>query len=279
MNKRGFRFVQEVMLCRFAISLSTLMLSVGMVSAAPKWKQDLKPIKPGNYPPLTAGKLEYSLSWKGLLNSGKLEFDIGKPGAHKPGVIVIKSTGKSTGPGGTIFPYNGHGWSEVKVDSLMPSFASIGESKRGKHIKTELHYLSDKVTLREVTKQKKKQEVKTHVFGQSPVYDIGSAILFIRSQRLNKGDEIKLMIHPYASPYLLKAKVLGKERLNNQDCIKLSLELHKISLKDMSLKPYKKLKEPALLWFSDDGKRLPLEVRSKVFIGDIRATLEGFKEA
>ena len=267
------------MLSRFTIPLCALILGAGILSAAPAWKKELGPSKPGNFPMLPPGKLEYSLSWKGLLNSGKLGFDIGKPGAHKPGVIVIKSTGKSMGPGGAIFPYNGHGWSEVNVGSLRPRLASVDESKRGKHIRTDLRYFSDKVTFREVTKDKKNQEVKSHVFAQSPVYDIGSAILFIRSQPLKKGDKINLMMHPYSSPYLLKAKVLGREKRDGKPTIKLSLELFKVSTKSLTLKPYKKMKAPAQLWFSDDKLRLPVEVRSKVFIGDVRATLKGFEKS
>lgn len=261
------------------IACYALILGAATVSGAPEWIKQLGPDKPGNHPPLPAGKLEFDLSWKGLLNSGELTFDVGKPGAHKPGVIVIRSSGKSMGPGGSIFPYNGHSWSEINSGSLRPRFLTATEFKRGEQIETVNRFFSDRVAYREISKNKKKQHIESHVFGQSPVYDIGSTILFLRSQKLDNGDEIKLMMHPYSSPYLLTAKVLGREKHNDIDCIKLSLELSKINHEKMTLKPYKKLKEPALLWFSDDKKRLPLEIRSEVFIGDVRATLRGFKEA
>ena len=267
------------MIHRLLIPLCVCLLGVGVASGDPEWKKELGPANPGKHPALPPGKLEFSLSWKGLLNSGKLGFDIGKPGAHKPGVIVIQSTGKSMGPGGAIFPYNGHGWSEINMGNLRPRLVTVDETKRGKHIRTEIRFFNNKASFREVTKEKKKQEVVSHVFAQSPVYDIGSAILFIRSQPLKKGDEINLMLHPYSSPYLLKSKVLGREKRNGTDCIKISLELFKIHVTDLTLKPYKKMKGPAQLWFSDDKLRLPLEIRSKVFIGDVRATLDGFKEA
>lgn len=267
------------MLNRILIPLCTLIAGAGLAFGAPDWKKDLGPAKPGNHPALPPGQLEYALSWKGILNSGKLTFDIGKPGAHKPGVIVIQSTGKSMGPGGVIFPYNGHSWSEINVGSLRPRFLTSTEFKRGKSIETENRFFSNRVAFREISRDKKEKNIQSHIFTQSPVYDIGSAILFIRSQKLDQGDEISFMLHPYSSPYLLKAKSLGKDKLGATDCIKVSLELSKIDVKTLKLRPYKKLKEPALLWFSDDKKRLPLEIRSKVFIGDIRATLQGFKEA
>jgi len=267
------------MLNRFLIPLCSLILGAGTADAAPEWTKQLGPAKPGQHPTLPAGKLEYDLSWKGMLNSGILTFDIGKPGAHKPDVIVIRSTGKSMGPGGAIFPYNGNSWTEINANTLRPRFLSATEFKSGKRIDTVNRFFTNQVSFREITKDKKQQQIESHVFSQSPVYDIGSAILFIRSQKLDTGDNMSFMIHPYSSPYLLKAKVLGKERREGTNCIKVSLELAKINHETFELKPYKKLKEPALLWFTDDKKRLPVEIRSKVFIGDIRATLKGFKEA
>ena len=263
---------------RFLLSILFLALGASAV-AKEQWQKDLGPLKAGEHPALPPGKLEFDLSWKGILNSGKLTFDVGRKGAHKPGVIVIKSSGKSMGPGGVIFPYNGHSWSEINADSLRPRFLTATETKRGERIETMNRFFSDRVAFREIIREDDELTVKSHVFKTSPVHDIGSAILFIRSQRLDKGDEISLMLHPYSSPYLLKAKVLGKEKRDKTDCIKVSLELSKIDVKTFKLRPYKKLKEPAILWFSDDRKRLPLEVRSKVFIGDVRATLQGFKEA
>lgn len=264
--------------------LITLLLatvwSSPIAAEAPQWKQGLKPAHPGEHPGLPPGKLTYKLSWKGILNSGELEFDIGKDGAHKPGIIVVKSTGKSMGLGGTIFPYNGHGWSEIHSRTFRPKLMSASEKKRGKQIKTTNRFTSSRVNFHELTKDKKNRKtVKEHIFAHGPAYDIGSAILFIRSQRLHAGDRISLILHPYSSPYLLQAKVIGREKRDEAKTIKLELRLHKIDLKTLKLKPYKKMKKPATLWFSDDRLRLPVEVRSKVFIGDIRATLEAFNKA
>ena len=43
-------------------------------------------------------------------------------------------------------------------------------------------------------------------------------------------------------------------------------------MKDLSLKPYKKMKT-STLWISDDEDRIPLELRVDAFIGDVRMTL------
>jgi hypothetical protein len=270
------------MATRLHITLCTLALLLTCSPAladADEWQKELGPTTPGNYAPLPPGKLDFELSWKGMLNSGKVGFDIGRSGAHKPGVFVIQSTGQSMGPGGAVFPYRGNCWSEINTHSLRPRVLTATETKRGEQIETKNRFFSNRVAFQETTTEKKKQRVESHVFAQNPVYDIGSAILFIRSQKLDEGDEINLMLHPYSSPYLLKSKVLGKEKLDGSDCIKLSLVLFKIDPQTFKLKAYKKMKEPALLWFSDDHLRLPVEIRSKVFIGDVRATLKAYKKA
>jgi hypothetical protein len=45
-------------------------------------------------------------------------------------------------------------------------------------------------------------------------------------------------------------------------------------MKDLSLKPYKKMKT-STLWITDDEDRVPLELRVEAFIGDVRMTLTG----
>lgn len=259
--------------------LGLLVWSSTPCMAAPKWVEELGPGQPGKHPRLEAGELVFSLSWKGILNSGQVSLDIGKAGAHKPGVVVIQTESKTMGPGGAIFPYQGHGWSEINLHSLRPRYLKTTENKDGKHVETENRFFSNRVTYKRTTTQEEKRWVKSHVFAQSPVHDIGSAILFIRSQKLDPGDQIKLMLHPYSSPYLLTAKVVGRVKHKEVDCIQLSLELSKIDLKTLKLRPYKKLKEPASLWLSDDQQRLPLELRSKIFVGDVRVVLEAYNKA
>ena len=49
--------------------------------------------------------------------------------------------------------------------------------------------------------------------------------------------------------------------------------MRKIDRKTLELLPYKKLKQDAHLWLSDDADRIPIELRAAAFIGDVRATL------
>ena len=68
-------------------------------------------------------------------------------------------------------------------------------------------------------------------------------------------------------------KHLGKEILSSRRTVKYDLQLQKIDRKTRELKTYDKVKS-LILWISDDAERLPLEFRSKVFVGDVRAVLK-----
>ena len=88
---------------------------------------------------------------------------------------------------------------------------------------------------------------------------------------LKNGQTVVMPFHPVATPYLTKVKVLGREMHRGRKCIKMDVSLQKID-DDMSLKHYKKLKS-ATLWLSDDTWRVPVEIRAKVFVGDVRVLL------
>jgi len=104
------------------------------------------------------------------------------------------------------------------------------------------------------------------------MYDLYSSILYIGSQPLANNDKINLVIYPFDEPYLAMVSVLGRERHKGHNCIKLDLKMKKIR-SDLSLKEYEKMKSTTM-WITDNTDRVMVELRSEVFIGDVRATLK-----
>jgi hypothetical protein len=86
---------------------------------------------------------------------------------------------------------------------------------------------------------------KTKEFKFSPVHDLHSALLFIRSQPLKDGDVIRFAVYPAAQPYLADVTVAGHESIKvagkRWPAIKLDLKLQKIE-KDLTLAPHQKFK-------------------------------------
>ncbi len=255
--------------------------STMIIAAEPAWKYELSSTEPGPHQVLMPGTLEYEVSWKGIVQSGKVTMEIGKAGAHKPGTVIVQSTASSMGLAAAIFPYRGRSWTEVRADSLKPTHFSSWEHHQAETVHTINQFLAKRVISKEITREGKppRESVEQQEFPHGPAFEISSALLHIRSQRLRDGDRMSLLVHPFNSPYLLRVKVLGRELHMGRNCIKLSVEMRKIDRKTQQLKPYKKLKKPAHLWLSDDAQRLPVELRADAFIGDIRASLVGFQAA
>lgn len=261
----------------FLLSLAASPLA----SADPTWKKELTSSKPGPFPPLASSTLDLDVSWKGIVNSGKLRMEFAPKDAKKPGVLVVRSSASSLGPAAAIFPYQGNSWSELDPNSLAPRFFRSVVTDKSENTTSTSRYFSNRVECQEITKPlgKGSSTTKDRTFSFAPVFDIYSAILHIRSQKLDQGDRINLVIHPFNNPYLLRVKVIGREAHLDRKTIRLTVGMQKIDRKTLELVPYKKLKSDATLWLSDDADRIPVEFRAAVFIGDIRATMTRFQKS
>lgn len=259
------------------------LAALGVLSAAsaePSWKQELTPATPGTHAPLPSCSLDLILSWKGMVNSGRIHMDVAPQDVKKPGKYVIRSNASSLGAAATLFPYQNHFWSELDPATMMPGYFHAVEKDNKETVTTTTRHFPDRVETTEITKPNSRgAEVKQErVFRFSPTHDIFSAMMHIRSQKLENGDRIHIVVHPFGTPYLLRAKVIGREKHMDRDAIRMSVGMRKIDRKTLELKPYKKLTSDATLWLSDDENRIPIEFRAAVFIGDVRATLTRFKK-
>jgi Protein of unknown function (DUF3108) len=259
-------------------ALFVLALTVSAASADPTWKKELSSPAPGPFPSIAPSSLELQLSWKGMLNSGKVNIDFAPKDAKKAGAFVIRSTAASLGPASGLFPYQNHFWSELNPTTWKPIYFHAVETDRKETVTTTTRHFADRVESTEITKIFKDGKTKRtdRIFQFAPTFDIFSAMLHIRSQKLDIGNQITLVVHPFDNPYLLRVKVIGRELHMNRKAIRLSVGMRKIDRKTLELVAYNKMTSDASLWLSDDADRIPLEFRAAVFIGDVRATMTRF---
>lgn len=255
--------------------LFLLSLAATLLQAAPEWTQQLTSSATGSHPPLDSTKLEFSLSWKGIVEAGYLDIEIAPKDAGKTGQLVVKSSAQSLGLARTLFPYTHSYWSEINPVTLASSYFKSTETDSEEKIITTNRYDASKVEISEASTNLKSSKTTTreNTFTQPGVRDLFSAILFVRSQKLDVNETHRMIILPFKSPYLLKVRVEAKEKHEGKDAIRLTFAMQKINLKTHELVPYKKLKKPVTLWLSDDTDRIPLELRASVYIGDVRAVL------
>jgi hypothetical protein len=243
--------------------------------AAPTWQQELSSPKPGPFPKLQPTSITLQVSWKGLINSGIVNIDFAPPTARKTDFYVVRSSARSVGAAASLFPYQSRFWSELDPVSLRPRYFQSVETDKRETATTTVRHSPDRAICCEVTQRSDTGKVseKNRTFIHTPIFDIFSAMLHVRSQKLEVGDPVTLVICPFESPYLLRVKVISKEVHNGRNAIRLSVGMRKIDSKTLELLPYKKLKQDATLWLSDDADRIPIELRAAAFIGDVRATL------
>lgn len=257
---------------RIALALAFLCAPL---AAAPAWQAELTPATPGAFPKPVPGVLDFTLSWKGMIDAGKLRIEFAPAGAAKPGAYVVRSSAVSLGAAAALFPYRSDFWSEIHPATLRPRHFHSVETDRKETVTTTNEYSPGKVACHETSLLLKTgtTTTKDRTFVFAPLFDMFSAMLFVRSQKLDAGDVISQVVHPFDNPYLLRVKVVGREVHNGRNAIRLSVGMRKIDRRTLELLPYKKLKGEATLWLSDDADRVPIEFRAAAFIGDVRAIL------
>ena len=238
------------------------------------WKNDISSYASGKSSAFSPEKLEYKMSWNGAINSGRLIIEFGKKDKRYPSVFLSHAYGRSTGVAYGLFPYTFTFTSFAKLSNHRPLVFVASEKDNKETVDTKNSYKSPGIHHHSITKVKKNGAVikQDHTFGAKAIHDPITAMLAIRRQPLKNGTTTHLCVHPFASPYFIAIKVLGREKHLGYPCIKLDIKIQKIDKSTGKLRSYKKLKS-ATMWISDDSQRIPVELRSKVFIGDVRATL------
>jgi hypothetical protein len=254
------------------IFLSSLL---SLAHAAPAWQGELTSPTPGSLATPVPSILEFQISWKGMIQAGKVKIEFAPADAPKPGKYVVRSHSESVGAASVLFPYHSSFWSEVNPVDLAPVYFSAVEADDKESVSTKVRHSASKAETVEIVNTLKTGTSKQtdRAFAFSPVFDIFSAMLHVRSQKLDTGDQITLALLPFNTPYLLKVKVMGREMHEGRKAIRLSVGMRKINRTSLELQSYKKLKQDATMWLSDDADRIPIELRAAVFIGDVRASL------
>ncbi|MDB4644392.1 DUF3108 domain-containing protein, partial [bacterium] len=195
----------------------------------------------------------------------------GKKDPKYPKHFITQAYGGSTGWAHALFPFQFNYISFLNPKTRRPLMFVGSEKERDKLTKQEYRFTSSGVTGLETKTRDGKVRTSKDKFPYPNSLDLFSGLLQIRSMTLKNGEKVIMPFHPVASPYLARVKVLGRETHRGRKCIKLDISMEKIDEK-MQLKEYKKLKS-ATVWLSDDAWRIPIEVRAKVYVGDVRILL------
>lgn len=239
---------------------------------SPDWSGSLTTAKgPGNFAPLPPMRLGYRFGWVGL-QAAKAEIRFF---SQTQTTCEIDATGATSGMARALFQLDIYQQAIENKMTLRPIHLFQEEKYRSETVRTNVDFESNQLTgLREKIPDKYPGMPK--IFRFSPVFDMASALLWVRSQPLAEGEIESIVVWASNAPYLATVTVLSRDTIkvngHEERAIKLELKLNGIDSK-MHLKEYKLLKG-GRGWLSDDAKRIPLRMEADIFIGYVFAELE-----
>jgi Protein of unknown function (DUF3108) len=239
---------------------------------SPGWASSLTSDKgPGNFTAPPPMRLAYRFGWSGL-QAAKADIHLFSPTRN---TFEIDAAGGTSGFPRVLFTFDVYHRATENKTTLRPIHFSQEEKYRSETVKTDVDFGSDQVTgLRE--KIPGDQSPKENIFKFSPVFDMATALLWVRSQPLADGETESIVVWASNAPYLARVTVVGRDIIKvgaqKRNAIKLDLKLFRID-KKMQLKEHKLFKG-GRGWLSDDDKRIPLRIEADIFIGYVFAELE-----
>ena len=240
------------------------------------WVKSLTSNKgPGDFAPPPPMRLAYQFGWDGI-QAATADVRVTSPAKN---TLQIDAKGGTSGLPRILFKLDVYHQATENASTLRPIHFVQEEKYRFETIKTSVDFQPTQVTgIRE--KIPSDQLPKPNTFKFSPVFDMATALLWVRSQPLKNGDTESIVVWASNAPYLATVKVIGRDTVRvagrDQRAIKLELHIKKID-KTMQLKEHKLFKS-GRGWLSDDDKRIPLRIEADIFIGYVFAELESVAE-
>ena len=240
-------------------------------SLGENWEATLTKDPAGNFPELRPLRASYRFGWSGLTAAtGEVHFT--KPSEDK---FQLDGTGRTIGLVRALWKLDVNYRAVASAGTLRPVETEQSESYRSKKVITHLTFTNNGVT-RVRTEGKDAAQAKTRQFNFPDLFDLFSAMLYLRSQPLKDRSVYRVVAYPATNAYLATIRVIGREKTSvhagSYSAIKLDLQLKRIG-KQRQLEPHRKFRR-ATIWVSDDPERLLLRIEAQVFVGTVFAELQ-----
>ena len=222
------------------------------------------------------------MSW-GSLEAARVESRCTAP--EGGGEIALTVKARTTGLAHSLYPLDATHISVVDRRTLHPIRLDQSENASGKHLTAHVDFAPGEAVRTNGSAAKGGSNPSGPVdpaknrprhYRYPGLYDMNSALLYMRSLPMNTGDEKTVILMTASIPYLATIKVLGRGRVHvdagDFPAIECSLALEKIN-KNGEVEPRKGFKS-ARAWLTDDANRLLVKAEADVFIGSVTLELE-----
>ncbi len=255
-----------------AATIFSLALLFASTALGAKWETTVTASSPPGFPGPRPMQAKYGFGWSGFPGA-TAEVRLTKPSGNR---LQFDGTIYTTGLVRSLWKFDATYASMVEAGSLRPRETKQIENARNKKTVTSLSFDSTGVTSQEIETPGKTAGPKMRRFDCPNLFDLYSALLYLRSQPLQDRNVQRIVVYPATSAYLATVTVLGRERLSGPsgayNAIKLDLQLNKVG-KNRELEPHRKFRR-ATVWLSDDSDRLLLKIQAQVFVGTVVVELQ-----
>ncbi|MEP6603167.1 MAG: DUF3108 domain-containing protein [Spartobacteria bacterium] len=254
--------------------MSIFCLCAGSVAAA-DWQASLTKDPPGQFPELRSLRAKYNFGWSGFTAAvGDVHF--AKVAEDR---FQFEGNGHTTGLARALWKFDVDHRSLADANTLRPVETTQTETAGKKKQLTHLVFSNAGVARSRSDNPGRPNPNKPKQFNLPSLFDLQSAMLYLRSQPLKDHSTYRIVVYPTTAAYLATITVSGREKISvhagNYNAIQLDLRLNKVG-KNLELEPHKKFKQ-ATLWVSDDNDRLIIRAEAQIFVGSVFAELQSLQ--
>lgn len=252
-----------------------ILLAAVASASATDWEKSITAGPPGPFPPPRSLTATYQFVWAG--------FTAATAEAHftrkSPDRFQLDGTGRTIGLVRALWKMDVTHHAIADAETLRPIALEQTENVRSKTIVTNLTFNNTGVTRTRIETKHGVTKRGTKQFHFPNLFDLHTALLYVRSQSLKQGSVQRIVVFPAASSYVATIKVAGREKISvpagTFNAIKLDLQLNKIGKKH-ELEPHRKFRR-GTIWVSDDADRMLLRIGVQIFVGTVYCDLQSVK--
>lgn len=260
---------------RKTIWTAIVILGLSSSSLAADWQSTLSREPPGNFPQLRPLHASYRFGWAGFTAAtGEVHFTA--PAVDK---FQLDGKGQTIGFVRALWKLDADFHTVANSQTLRPIETQQTENYRKKRLVTRLTFTSKGVTRARTESRDGSTATKTRQFDFTDLFDLPSAMLYLRSQPLTDGSVHRVVVYATTNAYLATVTVLGRSeisvRAGTYRAIKVDLRLDRVG-KHLELEPHRKFRH-GTIWVSDDRDRLLLRIDAQIFVGTVFAELQSVR--
>lgn len=252
-----------------------VLLALCASSSAADWQSTVSRELPGYFPALRPLRASYRFGWAGLTAAtGEVHFT-----APSETNFQLDGTGQTIGFVRALWKLDVNLRAVANSQTLRPVETQQTEKYRKKSFVTRLTFTNKGVTRARTETRDGSTTNKTRQFNFPDLFDLHSAMLYLRSQPLTDRSVHRVVVYAATNAYLATLTVVGRDeisvRAGTYKAIKADLRLERIG-KHLELEPHRKFRR-ATIWISDDRDRILLRIEAQVFVGTVFAELQSVR--